>query len=165
MDALTTELRVGDLQTHVQLEWRSDRLLHEILYAHIKFIRANASIRDTYVPASKSSFSLPLILVARTTSPVPMVPYFPFRRTSARAVRGLWPFSSRSRPWCFLATSRGPTGTSSSDLEVSAFGLLEAAALEGIVVASERCGSRTRLRVKGRAGYMARYGRAHQNAC
>ena len=86
------------------------------------------------VPANRSSFSRPLIRVARTTSPVPIAPCLPLRRTRARAVSGLLPFSSRSRPWCLdLKTSRGPTGTSSRDVDGTDLGLFLGGALDGIL--------------------------------
>lgn len=68
------------------------------------------------LPANKSSFSLPVSLVTSTTSPVPRAPYFPFRRTRARAVVGLSPFSSRLGA-CFLETCFGPVGTSSREVD------------------------------------------------
>lgn len=46
------------------------------------------------LPARRSSFSLPLIFVAKITSPVPIEPYLPLRSTRARAVVGLWPSAS-----------------------------------------------------------------------
>ena len=47
MKELTTQLRVCDLETDVQLERRGDRLLHEILYAHQTHHHlCDASIRD-----------------------------------------------------------------------------------------------------------------------
>jgi hypothetical protein len=61
------------------------------------------------VPAKRSSFSLPDILPARMTSPVPRAPYLPLRKTSAREVDGLRPFSSRLLR-CFICTCFGPTG-------------------------------------------------------
>ena len=85
------------------------------------------------VPANRSSFSRPLIRVARTTSPVPIAPCLPLRRMRARAVSGLLPFSSRSRPWCLdLKTSRGPTGTSSREVDGADLGLFLGGALDGI---------------------------------
>lgn len=139
MEVLTTELGICDLETYVKLEWRSNRLLHEILYAHQIHGDRVARRVNQGVPASKSSFSRPYIFVAKTTSPVPIAPYLPFRKTRARAVSGLWPFSSRLRSGCcFLTTSRGPTGTSARDLDGSALGLLDAADLGGIVYANSR---------------------------
>lgn len=69
------------------------------------------------LPASKSSFSLPLILLESITSPVPLAPNLPFRKTRAREVVGLRPFSSRLPPCFETLTCRGPTGTRSLDVE------------------------------------------------
>ena len=64
------------------------------------------------LPARRSIFSRPLILLMSITSPVPRVPYFPFRRTRALLVVG---FSSGCHFLDdFLALDTiclGPTGT------------------------------------------------------
>jgi hypothetical protein len=64
------------------------------------------------LPARRSNFSRPFIFLMSITSPVPWVPYFPFRRTRARLVVG---FSSGCRfPDNFGALGTiclGPTGT------------------------------------------------------
>lgn len=69
---------------------------------------------EVEVPAKRSSFSLPDIRPARTTSPVPRAPYFPLRKTSARDVDGLWPCSSRLL-WYFFCTCFGPVWTRSRE--------------------------------------------------
>jgi hypothetical protein len=55
------------------------------------------------LPPNKSSFSRPIGFLNDMSSPVPIAPCFPFRKTSAREVEGRRPFSS-SRLEC-LATS------------------------------------------------------------
>ena len=81
---LTTQLRIGNLEADIELERRGNRLPHEILCGdQIRKPRTRLSSRQTHAPASRSSFSRPLILEARTTSPVPMAPCLPLRRTRA----------------------------------------------------------------------------------
>lgn len=65
------------------------------------------------VPASRSNFSLPPIFDNKTSSPVPMAPYFPFRKTTAFVVVGRsLNVSGRPSPE-FLKTSLRPSGTTS----------------------------------------------------
>lgn len=75
-------------------------------------------IMKIILPARRSNFSLPLSLVTSMTSPVPRAPCLPLRRTSARAVVGLSPFSFRL-VWflTFVETCRGPTGTRSREVD------------------------------------------------
>lgn len=69
------------------------------------------------LPASRSSFSLPLSFVTSMSSPVPRAPCLPLRSMRARAVVG---FSLL--PLCvllfvvFVDTPRGPAGTRSPDI-------------------------------------------------
>ena len=68
------------------------------------------------LPPSNSSFSRPIGFLSDMSSPVPMAPCLPLRNTSARAVEGKRPFSSR-RLACLTWTWRLPTGTRSVRLD------------------------------------------------
>src|SRR6266702_1259935 len=61
------------------------------------------------VPPNKSSFSRPIGFLHDMSSPVPIAPCFPFRKTSAREVEGKRPFSS-SRLECLATSWRLPRG-------------------------------------------------------
>lgn len=81
------------------------------VYKLRKAVNSIVKLRGT-IPASKSSFSLPLILDIRAISPVPCEPYLPLRKIRAREVVGFaslnfWAFSASTK------TSRGPTLTRS----------------------------------------------------
>jgi hypothetical protein len=83
----------------------------------IKFLTSRKIILKI-VPARRSSFSLPLSFVTSIISPVPRAPCLPLRKTSARAVVGLSPFSSRLVWFLTLVdTCLGPTGTRSREVE------------------------------------------------
>ena len=73
------------------------------------------------VPPNRSSFSRPLGFLKDISSPVPIAPFFPFRKTSAREVEGRRPFSS-SRLECLATTCRLPRVMSSLCLDGAADG-------------------------------------------
>jgi hypothetical protein len=84
--------------------------------------KGGANEKRKIAPARRSSFSLPVNLLIRTTSPVPTTPYLLFRRTRARVVVG----RSRFRPrveGSFAETCLGPVLTRA--LVVVEFDLIE----------------------------------------
>lgn len=62
------------------------------------------------LPPNNSSFSRPIGFLNDMSSPVPIAPCFPFRKTSAREVEGRRPFSS-SRLDCLATSWRLPRVT------------------------------------------------------
>ena len=118
----THVLSLRDLDSFLRVEWCGQSLrifCNEILCRTVNPdpIRAPAiGCHRDVLPARSSNFSRPLILVAKTTSPVPIAPCFPFRRTRARVVVGLCPSASRLLWNLLTTTSFGPVVTRAREL-------------------------------------------------
>ena len=86
----TMTLRLCDLAAFFHSKWIQNgllRLFDKILCSG-RSLGSNV-VQCSLAPASRSSFSLPVSLLASISSPVPLAPCFPLRSTIARAVVGL----------------------------------------------------------------------------
>ena len=73
------------------------------------------AIAKNDIPAKSSSFSLPNKLVNMATSPEPLIPSFPFRKTKARSVDGFVPPCLRRLVGPSCQTSPGTVGMVAED--------------------------------------------------